>query len=62
MIAATYILRHPTRYTSRQCPDLQQARAQALNLLDQLLLERADKEGDDQAKANQVIESGDIPF
>lgn len=58
----TYVLRHPTRYTSRECEDLRKARAQAMNLLDQLVVERADKETTDLAKQNQILSGDDIPF
>lgn len=61
VIASTYILRHPTRYTTRNCDTLRTARKEAMDLLDQLVIDRADKEPADPARAEQILQD-DIPF
>lgn len=60
--AVTYILRHPTQYTMRDCEDLRSARKQAMDLLDQLCIELAKQETEVAMKEKMLSDLDDIPF
>lgn len=62
IIAINYMLHHRNLYSSRQCNMLQEARSNALNLLDAMMCDEEEKPTVDVGTTARTADDEGIPF